>query len=297
MSYLDKITVGGTTYDVQDSAAVHFTEQSLTAAQQLQARGNVNAACETVMETITGNVPFDGTDGNATNRNCTVTRAGQRYTFSRTSAHSSNSDFSLMPKMHGANYSSTGANYATWCAEATLKLKAGQRYRLTARIVSGAFGSESDNSFTIYPKNEANTTLSNRPIILKLGRNTVDFIFSGTYFAVMCFVSSSFYTGDTPIVIDIALEEITNDRRVSGTDPVINADADTMYICGQCDTLNFTPCAKGVCGVRFESGTTQTVLTLPNTVKMPSWWTGVEASRIYEISIADGVYGVVTSWT
>lgn len=83
---------------------------------------------------------------------------------------------------------------------------------------------------------------------------------------------------------------------ISGTDPTITADVDTRYLCGELYSLNFTPSATGVCSVRFTSGSSPTLLTLPNTVIMPEWWEGVEAGYTYEISIADGVYGVVASW-
>jgi len=45
----------------------------------------------------------------------------------------------------------------------------------------------------------------------------------------------------------------------------------------------------------FTSGSTPTVLTLPNTVKMPEWFE-IETNRTYEISILNGVYGAVMSW-
>ena len=48
---------------------------------------------------------------------------------------------------------------------------------------------------------------------------------------------------------------------------------------------------------RFTSGSTATVLTVPNTVKWPDWFSGtLEANRVYEINIMDGIYGVVMSW-
>lgn len=84
---------------------------------------------------------------------------------------------------------------------------------------------------------------------------------------------------------------------ISGANPVINAARNTYYVCGELQTLSFTPNAKGICAVRFTSGTTATILTVPNTVKFPDWFDGtIEASRIYEISILDGVYGAVMSW-
>lgn len=84
---------------------------------------------------------------------------------------------------------------------------------------------------------------------------------------------------------------------VSGANPVIKAGKNTYYVCGELQTLSFTPNAKGICAVRFTSGTTATILTVPNTVKWPDWFDGtIEASRTYEISILDGVYGAVMSW-
>lgn len=88
----------------------------------------------------------------------------------------------------------------------------------------------------------------------------------------------------------------SNGITVIGTTPTINAETGARYICGEVTSLTFNPCAFGICDVRFTSGTTPTVLTLPQTVKMPSWWVGTEANKTYEISISDGVYGVVMSW-
>ena len=82
---------------------------------------------------------------------------------------------------------------------------------------------------------------------------------------------------------------------VTGTDPVIVGQADTSYLCGEVSTLSITPPAQGVIDVIFSSGSSATILTLPNTVRMPEWFE-VEANHTYEINIANGVYGVVTSW-
>ena len=82
---------------------------------------------------------------------------------------------------------------------------------------------------------------------------------------------------------------------VTGTDPVIQASSNGRYICGEVATLDFTPCASGICEVIFTSGTTATVLTMPQTVQMPEWFV-VEASHTYEISVIDGTYGAVGIW-
>lgn len=89
-----------------------------------------------------------------------------------------------------------------------------------------------------------------------------------------------------------------NTVEVSGTDLTITALANHRYICGELSTLDFTPCASGICSVLFESGTTVTILTLPNTVKMPEWFdaTSLETETIYEMSFVDGVYGAVMTW-
>ena len=85
---------------------------------------------------------------------------------------------------------------------------------------------------------------------------------------------------------------------VSGTTPSITAKPGVRYVCGECSTLSFTPPASGCCDVLFESGSTPTVLTVPNTVKFPAWFdpSSLEASVTYEINILDGVYGTVASW-
>lgn len=85
-------------------------------------------------------------------------------------------------------------------------------------------------------------------------------------------------------------------EQVSGATPTITAKAGVRYVCGEVTSLDFTPAATGISDVIFTSGSTPTVLTLPNTVRMPSWFV-VEANTTYEINIADGVYGSVMSWT
>lgn len=83
---------------------------------------------------------------------------------------------------------------------------------------------------------------------------------------------------------------------VTGTDPVITAQPSYRYNCGEVTTLTITPPTSGTIDFIFTSGTTPTVLDLPSTVKMPSWWIGVEANTTYEMCITDGVYCGVMSW-
>ena len=88
----------------------------------------------------------------------------------------------------------------------------------------------------------------------------------------------------------------TTEISISDTDVIINANPNTRYVCGEVSTLDFTPSATGICDIKFTSGSSKTILTLPSTVKMPDWFE-VEANTIYEINIEDGVYGVVASWS
>lgn len=83
---------------------------------------------------------------------------------------------------------------------------------------------------------------------------------------------------------------------VDGTDPVITGQPSYRYNCGEIYSLTVTPPSSGTIDFRFTSGSTPTVLTLPQTVKMPEWWVEVEANTIYEMCITDGVYCGVMSW-
>lgn len=85
---------------------------------------------------------------------------------------------------------------------------------------------------------------------------------------------------------------------VSGTTPTITAVENTRYVCGEVTSLSFTPPASGISIVRFTSGSTVTVLTIPSTVKFPEWFdpTTLETNTIYEICVTDGMYGAVMSW-
>lgn len=87
-------------------------------------------------------------------------------------------------------------------------------------------------------------------------------------------------------------------EEVSGASPSITGMPNVRYICGTVSTLTITPPASGSIVVRFTSGSTATLLTVPNTVKFPAWFdpTSLEADTVYEIIITDGVYGGVMSW-
>lgn len=87
-------------------------------------------------------------------------------------------------------------------------------------------------------------------------------------------------------------------EQVSGTTPSIVGVANTRYICGEVSTLSITPPSTGIIDITFTSGSTATILTIPNTVIFPAWFdtTSLEVNTVYEINIMDGTRGVVTTW-
>lgn len=85
---------------------------------------------------------------------------------------------------------------------------------------------------------------------------------------------------------------------ITGTTPSITAQPNVIYQCGEVSTISITPPANGTCDIFFTSGSTATVLTIPNTVKFPEWFdaTALETDTIYEIMITNGAYGRVMTW-
>lgn len=89
-----------------------------------------------------------------------------------------------------------------------------------------------------------------------------------------------------------------DEAAVSGANPVIRAQPNVMYVCGEVQTLNFTPSQKGISAVQFASGTTAAILTVPNTVRWPAWFdpASLEANATYELSVRNGTLGAVMVW-
>lgn len=89
---------------------------------------------------------------------------------------------------------------------------------------------------------------------------------------------------------------------VTGTTPTITALAGVQYVCGEVATLDITLPASGCVDVRFESGSTPTVLTITPPSGVTVKWAGgfdpdnLDANTTYEINICDGL-GVAASWT
>lgn len=85
-------------------------------------------------------------------------------------------------------------------------------------------------------------------------------------------------------------------EQVTGTDVVINAIANTRYICGEVSSIVINPAAEGIFEITFTSGTSAPVMTAEG-VTWPEWFDpdSLSTSVIYEISIADK-RGVVCIW-
>ena len=109
------------------------------------------------------------------------------------------------------------------------------------------------------------------------------------------------YTNEAKAAIQsmLGVECATVTIDVSGTSPTITAQPNVRYKCGEVLSISITPPATGICDVIFESGSTVAVLTIPSTVILPDWFdaTSLEANTIYEISIVDGTYGAVMTWS
>ena len=87
----------------------------------------------------------------------------------------------------------------------------------------------------------------------------------------------------------------------AGTTPSITALPNTAYVCvysSGISTLSFTPSATGICSVRFTSGSSVPVLTIPSTVMWLNGFdpTSLETNKVYELNIMDGTYGVAACW-
>lgn len=87
-------------------------------------------------------------------------------------------------------------------------------------------------------------------------------------------------------------------EEINGTTPTIVGIPNYRYKCGEVSTISITPPTSGSIDVRFDSGSTAAVMTVPSTVKWPEWFDAenLEANITYEILITDGVYGSVMTW-
>lgn len=97
-------------------------------------------------------------------------------------------------------------------------------------------------------------------------------------------------------ISSIGLEETPITTAVTGSTPTIAlCENNHIYECGELSSLTVTAIDNpGEFSITFTSGSTATVLTVPNTMIMPDSF-AVEASTRYEINVKDG-YALVAGW-
>lgn len=94
---------------------------------------------------------------------------------------------------------------------------------------------------------------------------------------------------------NIGAEGVVVRETVSGATATIDAEVNTLYLCGEMTALTIdTFPATGIFSFAFTSGSTATVLTVPQTLIMPDSF-AVEANKRYEVNVMDG-YAVVDAW-
>lgn len=277
--------------EIADKAVRYDAAQTLTDAQKKQAQANAGAAGEADFEAVTGYVPT-GAGGSATRKGMTIAMDGTRVTVSGTATASSAVKYSSVTEMDA--YSTD--QMAAWGTAAALPVVQGQLYRLRVRSVSGTISGT--GSINVYGPGgwmarSSGPSLSTNPVI--------DFVAATNYVEILGYIGNNATTGADPYVFEMTLTAITAEGTeipVSGTTPSITAIPGAAYNCtaSYVETLSFTPSATGVCSVRFHSGTTRTALNLPQTVRMPDGWEGIEANTTYKITIEDGVWAEVTAW-
>ena len=289
MSVIDKVSVGGTTYDVQD------TEARASALAALDAQSAVDFGWVAGDQTITG-------------AGITAVRNGNRITLNgtATSGLTSAQRFRMMGNLVTVNGSPTAAQNVSGAV-----LTNGHRYMTVMRLVSGtAVYSGDDRGFlTLAPYKSGSTSVY---FDEATASDDYTYYIRGGYGdgnSLTLWVSFRSGWTFTNAVYEISVYDVTamvdTDSSIriatySASAPSITALPGVRYVCSASyvTSLSFTPSATGICSVRFTSGTTPTVLSVPNTVVWPDWFDPehLEASRTYEISIEDGIYGAVTSW-
>ena len=93
-------------------------------------------------------------------------------------------------------------------------------------------------------------------------------------------------------------EDIPTTETISDAAASISPAANHIYNCTAAALTSLTitdPALTGAWIVRFVSGSTATVLTVPNDLHMPDGF-AVEANKRYEINVSDG-YALVASWS
>lgn len=94
---------------------------------------------------------------------------------------------------------------------------------------------------------------------------------------------------------ELLLSAVTTVQDLTSTSITLSAEGDTRYIYGELTALNITSLPQtGIADIFFVSGSTETVVTLPQGTKMPEWYL-IAPNTAYELSFVNG-YGTVMSW-
>lgn len=292
-----------------NKAIRYDSAQDLTAQEQRQARYNADAVPRFAMEAeyVAQGKPLETAVEvyKGTYQGADICINGELLTINGTIGRAML--FSLFGKRVIGNGGATAPS-ADQLAEGPFKIENGHTYRMRFRLVSGSVSGGSKPYIGLYDTDgtalftiasgavtSGFACTTNDELYFTADRDTIGqfciFIYKNVTFtnAVFTIELADVTLGDTGITIP-----------VSGATPTISAIPGARYVCSATyvSSLGFTPSASGICSVRFVSGTTPTVLLAPNTVIWPDWFDHehLEASRTYEISIADGKFGVVTSW-
>lgn len=284
---------------VADDGIVRYDyQQTLTDAQKTQARENIGAAdVDAYADTP---VAYWGADGSATLSGRTLQREnGHDYTISGTASGS------LYYRLNGAlGVISTTSGVNAWTG--TVDLEENTRYSLTVIPLSGAFTGTDGFYVALRTPDNTNVCTVN---MLSGKQRSVSFVWNDSTEKgkLILRVQQNIVT-DTSFTFRVLITKCISEDGyvdVSGTTPNIVAVPGTAYNCVGTGSyvspvavteLSFVPSERGACSVRFVSGTTPTVLTIPNTVKMPDWWTGCESNYTYEIKVKDGSVADVSAW-
>lgn len=279
-----------------DNAVIYSAAQTLTTTQQAQARENIGAASEADERGRDGLITYRTAAFNmeevpgATNSTCIGAESiGEIVRLNGTN----NASSSVYIRLTGSGTrTASAATVRGWTG--ALTIPSGRVCRLTMRLLSGTV--DGTVSVSVY-KSGTSSTLGN----WQRHNGLFDRVWVSDGDPVSIAVLVSQGTTLTSAVYSIIIEDITDGQLglfvpVDGTTVSIDAAPGVRYECGTVNELAFTPSTSGLCEVVFTTGSNPTDPVLPSTVRMPDWWTGVEANRTYDIMILNGTLAGVMSW-
>jgi len=280
----------------QLSDRVKLTEQTLTEAEKAQARENIGAASKADERGRDGLITyrteaFDLAEvPGATNATCIGAEStGEIVTLNGTN----NASSAVYIRLTGAGTRTASVSTVRGWTGA-LTIPSGRVCKLTMRLLSGTVDGAA--TVSVY-KSGTSSTLGQAQ--RHNGLYSRVWVSDGAPVSIAVWISQG--TTLTAATYSIIIEDITDGQfglfvPVDGTTVSIDAAPGVRYECGTVNELTFTPSASGLCEVVFTTGSNPTEPVLPSTVRMPDWWTGVEANRTYDLMILNGTLAGVMSW-